>query len=176
MSTSKIALFGDSYISRLERFCGGNLKIPGEVRFYGIGGLNLDNYSNTLDKLILFRPDAVFISLGGNSINSKTKPKQLATKFKTIIEKLKSNGVKQVYVAEFTERGDFRDPLLDKEGFEDQRKKLNKIFRKEFRNFIVFRDIRFPSDYDIDLVHYNPKGKQKFFYNVRRVLLSFKNI
>ena len=26
------------------------------------------------------------------------------------------------------------------------------------------------------VVHYNPKGKQKFFYGVRRVLLSFKNI
>ena len=45
---AKIALFGDSYISHLERFCSGDLKIPGDVRFFGVGGMNFENYSDIL--------------------------------------------------------------------------------------------------------------------------------
>ena len=50
---AKIALFGDSYISHLERFCFGAMKVPGDVRFYGVGGMNFENFSETFDDLKL---------------------------------------------------------------------------------------------------------------------------
>ena len=174
---AKIALFGDSYIARLEEFCCGDLRVPGDVRFFGFGGMNFDNYSDEFIKLKSFYPDAVFINLGGNSITTETKPNKLAGKLRDLVTELKENGVKRVYVAEITTRGKFRPVNLMKKCFDDQRTKMNKTLRKMYGvDFIVFRDIKYHLDYSTDLIHYNDRGLQKFFYCVRRVLLSFKNI
>ena len=82
-----------------------------------------------------------------------------------------------MYVAEITERGKFKTKNLEKKCFDGQRKKINKILRAKYGNdFIVLRDIKYDRDYSTDLVHFNDRGKQKFFYIIRRVLLSFKNI
>ena len=174
---AKIALFGDSYISHLERFCFGDMKVPGDVRFYGVGGMNFENFSETFDDLKLFKPDAVFINLGGNSIMTTSKPSELAENLINIVNELKKDGVKKVYVAEITERGKFKPKNLEKKCVDGQRKKINKILRAKYGNdFIVLRDIKYDRDYSTDLVHFNDRGKQKFFYIIRRVLLSFKNI
>lgn len=179
----KIALFGDSYISRLKRFCYSDLKIPGDVRFFGKGGMKFDNIPSELySKLLSFSPDVVFLSLGGNSIKYNSVPKDIIAHIRSMVETLKSNGVKKVYVAEISERGSFtKSPGLTKKAFEAQRKKINKTLRKVFqKDFITFKDIKYPADYDNDLVHFGSKGcqrgMQKYFYSVRRVLLSFKNI
>ena len=86
---AKIALFGDSYISHLERFCFGDMKVPDDVRFYGVGGMNFENFSETFDDLKLFKPDAVFINLGGNSITTTSKPSELAENLINIVKNLK---------------------------------------------------------------------------------------
>lgn len=174
---AKIALFGDSYISRLEEFCKGDLRVPGDVRFFGVGGMNFDNYSKVFKEVKLFRPDAVFINLGGNSISTDTKSNELSEKLCELVEELKENGVKKVYVAEITTRGKFKPTNLDKKCFDGQQTKINKILRKKYGDdFIVFGDIKYHRDYSTDLVHYNDRGLQKFFYSLRRVLFSFKNI
>ena len=174
---AKIALFGDSYISRLKKFCRGDMKFPGDVRFYGVGGMNLENYSETIEDVKLFHPDAVFINLGGNNITTKTKPSKFAENLMDIVKELNKIGVQKVYVAEITKRGKFKPEKLDKQCFDGQRTKINKLLRKKYGNdFIVFQDINYHRDYDTDLVHYNDRGMQKFFYRVRRLLLSFRNI
>ena len=86
---ARIALFGDSYISHLERFCCGDLKVPGDVRFYGFGGMSFENYSDTLLDLKLFKPDAVLINLGGNSIKETSEPSKLAENLIDIVNELK---------------------------------------------------------------------------------------
>ena len=174
---AKIALLGDSYVTRLEKFCLGDLKVPGDVRFFGVGGMKLENYAQALESVKLFHPDAVFINLGGNSISPKTEPSQLAEQLVNIVTELKVIGVKKVFLAEIKERGRFKPDKLDKKCFDAQRTKINKILRKRFGNdFIVFQDIKYPRDYAADLVHFNDRGTQKFFYSVRRVLFSFKNL
>ena len=85
--------------------------------------------------------------------------------------------MRKIYVAEIPTSGKFKTPGLDKKCFDSQREKINKLLRKEYGNdLIVFKDIKYPRDYDTDRVHYNDRGMQKFFYNIRRVLLSFKNV
>ena len=82
-----------------------------------------------------------------------------------------------MFVCEITERGKFKPKTLPKQCFDGQRKKVNKLLREKYANdFIVLRDIKYHRDYDTDLVHFNDRGKQKFFYIIRRVLFSFKNI
>ena len=174
---AKIALFGDSYISHLERFCSGDLKIPGDVRFFGVGGMNFENYSDILKEVKIFEPDAVFMNLCGNSITSTSKPRELSDEVIKIVNELKQTGVKKVYVAQITERGKFKDKALKKKSFDGQRKKINKLLREMYeKDFIVLHDIKYHRDYKTDLVHFNDRGNQKFFYIIRRVLLSFRNI
>ena len=174
---AKIALFGDSYISRLEDFCCGDLKVPGYIRFFCFGGMNFDNYLTEFKKLKLFCPDVVFFNLGGNSITATTKPKQISDKLCELVEELKVAGVKKVYVAEITTRGKFKHEGLDKKCFDAQRKKINKTLAEAYgKDVIVFNDVKYHRDYHTDLIHYNDRGQQKFFYCIRRVLLSFKNI
>ena len=61
---AKTALFGDSYIKRLNRFCDNFLGVPGECRFYGVGGMRADNpHQEVLKSCIDFQPDAVFCVL-----------------------------------------------------------------------------------------------------------------
>ena len=174
---ARIALFGSSYIARLEEFCWGDLKVPGDVRFFGIGGMKFETCAETLKKVKSFKPGAVYIFLGGNSITKNTKPSELADLYFTIIKDLRDSGVRKIYVAEIPTRGKFKTPGLDKKCFDSQREKINKLLRKEYGNdLIVFKDIKYLRDYDTDRVHYNDRGMQKFFYNIRRVLLSFKNV
>ena len=75
---ARIALFGSSYIARLEEFCWGDLKVPGDVRFFGIGGMKFETCAETMKKVKSFKPGAVYIFLGGNSITKNTKPSELA--------------------------------------------------------------------------------------------------
>ena len=53
--------------------------------------MNFDNCFDTLDKLKLFQPDAVFISLGGNSITTETKQKKFTEKLCEIVNILKES-------------------------------------------------------------------------------------
>ena len=58
---AKTALFGDSYIKRLSRFCDNFLGVPGESRFYGVGGMRVDNLNQeVLKSCVDFQPDVVF--------------------------------------------------------------------------------------------------------------------
>ena len=104
---AKIALLGDSYVTRLEKFCLGDLKVPGDVRFFGVGGMKLENYAQALEGVKLFHPDAVFINLGGKSFSPKTEPRQLAEQLVNVVNELKVIGVK-VFLAEIKERGRFK--------------------------------------------------------------------
>ena len=70
--------------------------------------MNFENYSDTLLDLKLFNPDAVFINLGGNSIKETTQPSKLAENIIDIVNELKHDGVKRVFVCEITECGDVR--------------------------------------------------------------------
>ena len=85
---ARIALFGSSFIARLEEFCWGYLKVPGDVRFFGMGGMKFETCAETLKKVKSFKPCAVYIFLGGNSITKNTKPSELAAKVKKVYDHL----------------------------------------------------------------------------------------
>lgn len=87
-----------------------------------VGGMSFERWcSETLANVKLFHPDAVFINLGGNSINPETEPSKLAEKLCEIVQDLKTNGAKTVYVGEIAERGKFKNKNLDKKCFDGQR-------------------------------------------------------
>ena len=75
------ALFGSSYISRLERFCNGDLQVPMSCHFFGAGGMKVTSISvPKYTQLLQLNPDYVFIQLGGNDISSTTTPREIFEK------------------------------------------------------------------------------------------------
>jgi hypothetical protein len=67
----KCAVFGSSFVARLNTFCTGDMKIAGECNFcFGLGGMKAENVSDSLlVKLRLYAPDEVFIHIGANEIS-----------------------------------------------------------------------------------------------------------
>lgn len=99
-----------------------------------------------------------------------------------VTDQLKESGVKRLYVLEISTRGDFRKvPGLDKETFDKKREAVNRRLKKIFKDcFVTFRTIKFPPDYNDDLVHFgsggDKKGLKKQFFGVRGLFLSYKAV
>lgn len=152
-------------------------QVPGVVKFFGRGGMTIDQYDESLfQEMLRFRPDVILINLGGNDIHSQSVPTDIANKLVALVETLKSHGTKSVYVAEICERGRFiKDPNLTKKSFNAQRKKINKLIHRQECVKFAELNMRFPKDYDNDKVHFSkPKGQRKYMYFLRRILLSHK--
>ena len=70
---------------------------------------------------------------------------------------------------------------ITKKSFESQRKKINKLLKRQYGDLLLrFKDIKFPNDYDDDLVHYGvpstKKGMTKYFHGIRRRIFSHKTV
>ena len=153
-------------------------QIPGVVGFFGKGGMtaefyNKDKYNAMKD----FRPDVVFLNLGGNDIRSDSKPSDIASNVLNLVRIMKQDSVKTVYYAEICERGKFpKDKKLTKKCFNSQRRKINKIIDKSGAVKFVTLSMRFPKDYSADKTHFSkPSGMKKYLFSVRRVLMSHRS-
>lgn len=66
--------------------------VPGECRFYGVGGMRADNVNQrVLLELMDFHPETVFVGLGGNDISVNSSPRQTSKKrlfFLTMVLKM----------------------------------------------------------------------------------------
>ena len=173
------ALFGDSYITKLQDYCNDDLAVPGHVYFYGKCGLRTDRMVMSLWKRCLRRkPDVCFINVGGNDITMTSYPEDIYKRIVKLVDQLyRRQRVQMVYVAEIQTRGSFRGGLT-KEEFDRQRIIINDLLRERYdRWFVEFKDVIFPKDYDDDdLVHMDMKerlrrnsGMRKFQNRVRRI-------
>lgn len=128
---AKIALFGDSYIKRLGKYLG----VPGECRFFGVGGKRADRpHQEVLNQLLEFQPDAMFVFIGGNDISVNSSPRQTFDDIVNIMDSIDYNGATTVYIGEILTRGQFSNsPGLTKDIFDRKRELINK---KHFRTFI----------------------------------------
>lgn len=184
---AKFAIFGDSYVKRLERFCrnGTKLQVPGNVQFFGKGGLRTDKMDNKLYSDCLHsQAHTVILHVGGNDITPISSPRDIFNRIQAMVKDLTDMEVKNVYVCEILTRGDFsKCPGLTKEVFDRQRKKINSLLQRKYRNFYVrFSDIKYPSDYLSDLIHLQyyedrdnkSQGMKKYLCRMKRILCSVK--
>jgi hypothetical protein len=129
-----------------------------------------------LNELLAFEPNVVLLSIGGNDLNSTSKPSSVYQKIASFGEFLKENGVSTVYVVKICERGLFEpDSEMTKRSFNAQRRKINTLLDKNNELCTVDLNMRFPRDYDEDKVHFSQsRGLQKCFFNIRRVFFQHK--
>ena len=191
-----IAFYGDSYVTRLQDYCQEDLRVPGQVLWFGKGGLRTDyikrdgtvdvNAKSKFQILKELKPDVVFINVGGNNLTTTSSPRQVFDRILGLTVELQQAGIKDIYVTEILTRGDFSkcpDPNMDKVCFDRQRKKINTLLGCQLKgNFIRFPDIHFPGDYLPDLVHLTEispvtrnTGSKKFESRIRRIICSLKH-
>ena len=182
------ALFGDSYIKRLRHYCDGDMAVPGRVYFYGKGRLRTDRLktdptAKELWKRCLRQEAGVYlINIGGNDITTTSEPEDIFERIVKLVDQLyRQRRVKMVYVAEIQTRGDFRGGLTKQE-FDDQRLIINDLLRQRYhRYYVQFTDVRYPTDYDSDLVHLDSterhrrnSGMRKYQSRIKRIFCSYK--
>lgn len=174
---TRIAIFGSSYIRRLDSWCNGDFKVPATVRCFGKGGMKASSVpEDILNDVFNFQPDIVFIQLGGNDISKSKTPSDLVGDLIKLVDNFKSAGVKQVYIGEILERGDFtKSPGVDITFFNSVRKFVNRRLVKIYGKHVInFLQVRFPRDYLDDKVHLNSNGLRTYYLKLRRLFLSLK--
>ena len=83
---TKFACFGDSYMSRLESFSSGNMP----CRFFGESGMSSTRkFKDKFHQLLEFRPDVVFMNIGGNDINARSSVEAIFLRIKNVVEELR---------------------------------------------------------------------------------------
>lgn len=183
---ANFALVGSSYIERLRRFSTGDLHVPGTIKWFGLSGIRIQVFPRPVfSSIVSFKPDCVFVHMGGNDITTSTTPRDVSDRLLKFRERLLDCGVKRVYMAEILPRGDFSrspDQHLDKAIFDRKRKKINNFLKSALgQYFVSFKDIKFPEDYDSDMVHLGTMTKEnrasgmtRYFHRVRRIFLGHK--
>ena len=179
LSAMKYAVFGDSYVSRLGRsdllLC-----LPGEVRFFGRGGMRVAHVPNDeWRQMMVFSPDHVILHFGGNDLNTESVPRTVGDRILSLVEELKSSGVSSVLVCEVVPRACVsRSPGLTLDCYERQRRSLNQILHRAMGpSFIplhfraVGKDGKLHSDYAADRVHFSERGLVKYRKSLKRAFL-----
>jgi lysophospholipase L1-like esterase len=170
---AKIVLFGDRSVERLHYFCAENpLRVPGHVQWCFKSGLRTDRMDHALfSRLLHQNADVVVLNVGGNDITATSFPIEIVSRIQILVDNLKDSGVKIVYICEILARGEFEEPGLTKERFENQIKYINKKLAKKFKEYLIrFNDIKYCKDYHTDKVHLNTSGHKKFRARLQRVL------
>ena len=69
---TKFTIFGDSYVAHLGKFTGGRSEFF-NCRFFGVSGMSTrTKFQDKFNEMKHYRPDVVFMNLGGNDITEST--------------------------------------------------------------------------------------------------------
>ena len=180
LTAMKYAVFGDSYVARLGR-SDLPLCLPGEVRFFGRGGMRAGHVPNEEGRqLSLYSPDYVVLHLGGNDLSMESVPRAVGDMILSMVEELLSSGVRGVLVCQVVPRACVsRSPGLTIDSYERQRKSLNQILHRalgpsyvplHFR--AVGKDGKLHQDYATNRVHFSERGLVKYRKTLKRAFLQ----
>jgi hypothetical protein len=65
--------------------------------------------------------------------------------------------------------------IMDLITYSKHKNSINRTLHKLFGdNFVKFKDISFPGDFDKDLVHFSLSGMKKYFFRIRSIFLGSK--
>lgn len=166
----RIAVFGSSYVVRVGKCWQHDF---GGVIFFGQGGMTAGSlftsprYRRCLDELVAFRPNIVYVCLGGNDISSRSSPGKIVYDILKIYNFLSSCGVRTILIQSIVPRGSFRGELTG-HIFDKQRRSVNTRLKTILKESFLEFGISFPNNYLSDLVHFNADGLRKHSYFIRR--------
>ncbi len=172
----RIAIFGDSYVRRLETFCSGDLLVSSVVSWVGVGGLRAANCQRELTRAIGAGPDTAFVCIGGNDFCSSSNPLAIFRDISSAVEKFKSAGVQTVFVARILGRTRFpKDRNMTTELFDRKRRTVNRKLQKRYGDRVIsFDSLSVKVHLGSDGVHFNDEGMRLYYTRIRQVLEQHK--
>ena len=80
-------------MTHLEKFTGGRSEVS-NCRFFGVSGMSARRkFQDKFDEMKHYRPDVVFMNLGGNDITESTGIQNLVKRLKNIVKEPYENGI-----------------------------------------------------------------------------------
>ena len=80
-------------MTHLEKFTGGRSEVS-NCRFFGVSGMSTrSKFQDKFDEMKHYRPDVVFMNLGGNDITESTDIQNLVKRLKNIVKEQYENGI-----------------------------------------------------------------------------------
>ena len=143
-------------MTHLEKFTGDRSEVSNCCFFCVSGMATRRKFQDKFDEMKRYRPDVVFMNLGGNDITESTDIQILVKRLKNIVKELNENGITKVFVATVIERGSFPEWTgLTRPIFNRIRHALNKKLRTELGTDLVDvgKKIKYQRHYNNDLVH-----------------------
>ena len=140
---ANLAVFGDSYVSRMGS-AGLDIHVLGsDINYFGVPGLGLSEVRTHQKWKEMKRtaPTQVLLHVGGNSINTRTTEQSLVDEILSLRDELLREGVHRVFVGEILPRGDVsrsRDEYLTVDGYDERRKRINRALHKKLGRWCVF--------------------------------------
>ena len=160
----RLAVFGSSHVNQLQthlktypgRFLEGHTHM-----FIGRDEMRVDHkFEEAFAQLRKFRPDAVFVILGGNDIGGTTSPADLAYALMNVRSRMLELGAKVVLFGSVERR--LKTCGVTPHAYDKVRRKVNKKLRKFLKKCYVDlnKKWKFPRQYASDGVHPStgPKG------------------
>ncbi|XP_052252656.1 schlafen family member 13-like isoform X2 [Dreissena polymorpha] len=131
-STTKIAFYGDNYVTRMSR-CGGIPDVPGCYRFFGQEGMSVIRPNQELlEQMLQWGPDVVILCLGGDDITPTCRPRKIGWYIVELCILVTARGVATVVVADICKRWAFQDPALTSDRFNAMRNSIAHYVTKFF--------------------------------------------
>ena len=86
-------------MAHLGKFTGGRSEVS-NCRFFGVSGTSTRRkFQDKFNEMKHYRPDVVFMNLGGNDITESTDIQNLVKRLKNIVKELYENGTIKVFDA-----------------------------------------------------------------------------
>ena len=131
----KVALVGHSFISRLEKDMHTrsdmakdfNLGIELTIKSFYKPGARISNMDEFIPQIVDFKPDILFLQIGGNDIPQK-EPEVIAEQILDLSTKLIQSGIKRVYIGQLLKRfeGYYIRGLQEEQEYQHIRSEANK--------------------------------------------------
>jgi len=175
---SRVVLFGDSFIARAGKFCGEDLDFGPECQtlWLGKGGMRADAVpTELLERGLAFRPNYVFLHLGGDDIAFSTNASDVAGCIIKLVTQFEAVGAR-VVVGGLTTRRRFRDPRLTEEYFKRVTFAINRRLRGCLgaKHVDFLKGLTFPRCWCHDGVHLSDAAMKRYLVLIRVALARLR--
>lgn len=156
----RVAMVGDSNVLRLS-------SVPEWPKF-SVSGAKAENFAlqSKFRESLLYKPDIVFLLLGGNDISRTCTPLSIANNIRKIQDKYYQNGASRIYVFEIMPRTKPRG--LHPDQFSRTKSGVNLRLRRKIREDLICLGGRAVFDTFLaeDGVHLNSEGQQQLMSSI----------
>ena len=170
----KVAVFGHSYVARLNESC--PKVVDGRLlKLFWLGGATtfIIQFSHAFDRLVQYQPELTILLIGGNDIKPETQPRQLAAAIEQLAQRIEERTGGHCLILGIEKRSNPRG--MSAEQFHKVRNAVNRNLRQKL---VFARDRYHPMEMSTeqltyDGVHLNQVGTEHLFEVILQMVQDY---